>query len=54
MKFTRILALSVMGFALCGMPAQAAESGDMETKPFVTLLAPGRCYKTWFTTTLIK
>lgn len=37
-----------------GMPAQAAESGDMETKPFVTLLAPGRCYKTWFTTTLIK
>ncbi len=26
MKFTRILVLSVMGFALCGMPAQAAEN----------------------------
>ena len=37
-----------------GMPAQVTESGAMEEKPFATLLEPGRCYKTWFTATLLK
>lgn len=37
-----------------GMPGQVEESGNMEEKPFVTLLQPGRCYKTWFTATLIR
>lgn len=36
-----------------GMPGQVTESGNFEDKPFATLLEPGRCYKTWFTTTLI-
>ena len=36
-----------------GMPAQVTESGRFEDKPFVTMLQPGQCYKTWFTTTLI-
>ena len=36
-----------------GQPASVTESGKFEDKPHVTLLAPGRCYKTWFTTTLI-
>lgn len=37
-----------------GMPGQVTESGRFEDKPFVTLLQPGRCYKTWFTATLIQ
>lgn len=37
-----------------GMPGCVGESGNMEDKPFVTLLAPGRCYKTWFTAALIR
>ena len=36
-----------------GIPECVGESGNMEDKPFVTLLAPGHCYKTWFTVTLI-
>lgn len=36
-----------------GMPGQVSESGRFEEKPFATLLKPGHCYKTWFTTTLI-
>jgi len=36
-----------------GMPGQVTESGNFEDKPFVTMLEPGHCYKTWFTTTLI-
>ncbi len=36
-----------------GMPECVGESGNMEDKPYVTILAPGHCYKTWFTTTLL-
>ena len=36
-----------------GIPECVGESGNMEDKPFVTLLAPEHCYKTWFTVTLI-
>ena len=36
-----------------GMPECVGESGNMEDKPFVTLLPAGQCYKTWFTVTLI-
>ncbi|MBR4081720.1 MAG: aldose 1-epimerase family protein [Clostridia bacterium] len=36
-----------------GIPASHEDSGCMEDKPYVVMLEPGRCYKTWFTTTLI-
>lgn len=36
-----------------GMPECVGESGNMEDKPYATILAPGHCYKTWFTTTLV-
>lgn len=36
-----------------GMPSRTDESGRMEDKAFVTLLEPGRCYKTWYTVTLL-
>ena len=36
-----------------GMPGRAQDSDNFEDKPYVTLLAPGRVYTTWFTTTLI-
>ncbi len=36
-----------------GMPGLVGESGNMEDKPFVTILQPGRCYKTWFTATML-
>lgn len=37
-----------------GMPGQVTESGRFEDKPFATHLQPGRCYKTWFTATVIE
>lgn len=37
-----------------GMPGQVTESGNFEDKPFATLLQPGRCYKTWFTATVME
>lgn len=37
-----------------GMPGQVTESGCFEDKPFATLLQPGRCYKTWFTATVME
>jgi len=36
-----------------GMPSCTDESGRMEDKPYVTLLEPGRCYKTWYTVSLL-
>lgn len=36
-----------------GMPARAEDSGRFEDKPFVTLLEPGRCYKTWFSVSVV-
>lgn len=36
-----------------GMPEAVGESGNMEDKPYATILAPGHCYKTWFTATVI-
>ena len=36
-----------------GMPGRAQDSDNFEDKPYVTLLAPGKVYTTWFTTTLI-
>lgn len=36
-----------------GTPSAAHDTGRFEDKPFVTILEPGRCYKTWFTATLI-
>ena len=36
-----------------GLPASADESGVLAEKPYAVILATGRCYKTWFTTTLI-
>lgn len=36
-----------------GMPGKETESGRFEDKAYATLLDPGSCYKTWFTTTLI-
>lgn len=36
-----------------GMPGRAQDSDNFEDKPYVTLLAPGRVYTTWFTTTVI-
>lgn len=37
-----------------GMPGQVTESGNFEDKPFATLLQPDRCYKTWFTATVME
>lgn len=37
-----------------GMPGQVTESGRFEDKPFATHLQPGRCYKAWFTATVIE
>ncbi len=36
-----------------GMPGRTQDGDDFETKPFVTLLEPGRVYTSWFTVTLI-
>ena len=36
-----------------GMPEAVGESGNMEDKPYATILEPGHCYKTWFTATII-
>lgn len=36
-----------------GLPGKETESGRFEDKAYATLLDPGSCYKTWFTTTLI-
>lgn len=36
-----------------GMPGRVQDSDDFEEKPFVTLLAPGRVYTSWFTAKLI-
>lgn len=36
-----------------GLPAATDESGVLAEKPYAVTLQPGRCYKTWFTTTLI-
>lgn len=36
-----------------GMPGQVTESGNMEDKPFVTLLAPGESWSGSFTMTLL-
>ena len=36
-----------------GMPARMEDSVRFEDKPFVTLLQPGRCYKTWFTVSVV-
>lgn len=35
------------------MPGQVTESGRMEDKPFVTLLAPGETWSGSFTVTLL-
>ena len=37
-----------------GLPGKESESGRFEDKAYATLLDPGSCYKTWFTTTLIR
>lgn len=37
-----------------GLPGKETESDRFEDKAYVTLLNPGSCYKTWFTTTLIR
>ena len=37
-----------------GLPDKETESGCFEEKAYATLLDPGSCYKTWFTTTLIR
>ena len=36
-----------------GMPARSEDIGPFEDKPFVTMLAPGRCWQGSFTTTLL-
>ena len=36
-----------------GMPGRTQDSDNFEDKPYVTLLAPGQVYTTWFTATLI-
>ena len=36
-----------------GMPTRVQDSDNFEDKAYVTLLAPGKVYTTWFTTTLI-
>ena len=36
-----------------GMPGRAQDPDDFESKPYVTLLAPGRVYTSWFTVRLI-
>ena len=36
-----------------GMPGRAQDSDNFEDKPYVTLLAPGKVYTTWFTMRLI-
>ena len=36
------------------MPGKETESGRFEDKAYVTMLDPSSCYKTWFTTTLIR
>ena len=36
-----------------GMPGRTQDSDNFEDKPYVTLLAPGRVYTTWFTMKLI-
>ena len=36
-----------------GMPSEVGDSGRFEDKPFVTMLAPGRCWQGSFTTTLL-
>ena len=37
-----------------GLPGKDTESGRFEDKAYATMLDPGSCYKTWFTTTLIR
>lgn len=37
-----------------GLPGKETESGCFEEKAYATMLDPGSCYKTWFTTTLIR
>lgn len=37
-----------------GLPGKTTDSGRFEEKDYVTVLAPGSCYKTWFTASLIR
>lgn len=37
-----------------GLPGKESESNRFEDKAYATMLDPGSCYKTWFTTTLIR
>ncbi|MCH5285883.1 MAG: aldose 1-epimerase family protein [Christensenellaceae bacterium] len=37
-----------------GLPGKETESGRFEDKAYATMLDPGSCYKTWFTTALIR